>query len=438
MLSREQNELLVRVGPETGMGQVLRRFWIPALLSAEIPEPDCPPVRVRLLGEDLVAFRDSNGRVGLLDAYCPHRRASLFWGRNEECGLRCVYHGWKFDVHGECVDLPNAPGGDIFKVNMRTLAYPTVERSGLVWCYMGPVELLPEPPAAELFNLPESHRYIEKIVLPTNWVQSMEGDIDSSHVGFLHRRLDGELLTPGHISSVMFESRAPEWTVRASDYGLTLAARRDAGAGDYLWRINQWLMPFTTLVAAPTDFPCVTNVRVPIDDETTMHLRIYARYETPLTEADYARIEERVLFPEMIPGTFQTVANRGNDYTIDRELQRRGNFSGIRSVPVQDYAVTSDQGGGAIADRSKEHLTTSDAAIVMMRKKLLEAAAALAAGNEPPEAQRSEAYRVRSIEIKLPRDADVFESTRDYTHRSIGSAPSAAKAAAEPARIDAS
>jgi hypothetical protein len=302
---------------------------------------------------------------------------------------------------------------------------------------MGPPELLPEPPAAELFNLPESHRYIEKVVLPTNWVQSMEGDIDSSHVGFLHRRLDGDLLTPGHISSIMFESRVPEWTIKATDYGLALAARRDAGAADYLWRINQWLMPFTTLVAAPTDFPCVTNVRVPIDDENTIHFRIYARYETPLTEEDHQRVQERILFPEMIPGTFQTVANRGNDYTIDRQLQRHGNFSGIRSVPVQDYAVTSDQGGGAIADRSKEHLTTSDTAIVMMRKKLLEAAAALAEGNEPPEAQRSDAYRVRSIETKLPRDADVFERTRGYTHQIKGSAQDPVPSAAAHARENA-
>ncbi len=131
----------------------------------------------------------------------------------------------------------------------------------------------------------------------------------------------------------------------------------------------------------------------------------------------------------MIPGTFQTVANRDNDYTIDRELQRNGNFSGIRSVPVQDYAVTSDQGGGRIADRSKEHLTASDTAIVMMRKKLLEAAAALASGNEPPEAQRSNAYRVRSIEVKLPRDADVFERTRYYTHQAAGTEPNPANPA---------
>jgi hypothetical protein len=256
-------------------------------------------------------------------------------------------------------------------------------------------------------------------------------------VGFLHRRLDGDLLTPGHISSVMFENRVPEWTIKATDYGLTMAARRGAGANDCLWRINQWLMPFTTLVAAPTDFPCVTNIRVPIDDENTIHFRIYARYETPLTEADHQRVQERILFPEMIPGTFQTVANRGNDYTIDRELQRVGNFSGIRSVPVQDYAVTSDQGGGAIADRSKEHLTTSDTAIVMMRKKLLEAAAALASGNEPPEAQSSDAYRVRSIEIMLPRDADVFERTRGYTHQNKGSVQDPVQSAAALARENA-
>jgi len=415
MLSHEQNETLVRVGPKTEMGKLLRRFWTPALLSSEILERDCPPVRVTLLGENLIAFRDSQGKIGLLDAYCPHRRANLFWARNEDCGIRCAYHGWKFDVGGNCVDLPNVPIGDTIKQNIKTVSYPTVERSGIVWCYMGPSELMPKPPCAELFDLPESHRYVEKVVLPTNWVQSMEGDIDSSHIGFLHRRFDGELLGPGQISSVMFQDMAPRWIVKATDHGLTLAARRDAGPDEYLWRVNQWLMPYTTLVAAPHNAAFISNIRVPMDDENSMHLRFYSRYDKPLTEEDRALVADKVLFPEMIPGTFDTIANKANDYLIDRELQRKHNFTGIKSIPVQDYAVTSDQGGGRIADRSKEHLTVSDTAIVLMRKKLLEAANALTGGSEPTEAQRADAYRVRSVEVKLPRNVNVIEEMARFT-----------------------
>jgi phthalate 4,5-dioxygenase oxygenase subunit len=416
MLSREDNELLVRPGPGTRMGELLRRFWTPALLSSEIAEPDCPPVRVRLLGEDLIAFRDSEGKVGLLDAYCPHRRASLFWGRNEECGLRCAYHGWKFDVAGNCIDLPNAPKGEIIKANMRTVSYPTVERSGLVWCYMGPAELIPTFPEAELFDLPESHRYIEKIVVPCNWVQSMEGDIDSSHVGFLHRRLDRSLLPAEHLSPSVFEDKTPRWTIKATDYGLSLAAQRDSGPDEFSWRVNQWLMPYTTLVAAPVTAPCITNIRVPIDDENTMHLRLYARYDKPLTEGDFKRINEREIFPDMIPGTFRTVANRDNDYMIDREDQKHRSFSGIFSVPVQDYAVTSDQGGGRITDRSREHLTSSDTAIVMMRRRLLESAKSLADGNEPAEAANAQAYKIRSIERTLPRDVNLEDGIKEFVH----------------------
>lgn len=409
MLSREENELLVRVGPETGMGQVLRRFWMPALLSSEVPQPDCPPVRVRLLGEDLVAFRDTNGRVALLDAYCPHRRASLFWGRNEECGIRCVYHGWKFDAEGQCIDIPNVDAGEVIKSNVRITSYPTVERSGLVWCYMGPSEPPPPLPMTELFDVPESFRYIEKILIPCNWVQTMEGDTDSSHVSFLHRDFRGPLLTKEHLADAMFQDGAPQWTIKHTDYGVMLAARRDSGS-NYHWRLNQWLMPYATVIAQPDGLPQLINMRIPIDDENTIHFRIYARYNKPLTEADYDLIDKRVLFPEMIPGTFLTVANRANDYNIDRELQKDGNFTGLRSIPVQDYAVTSDQGGGRIADRSRERLTKSDAAIVAVRRRLLQAAHDLAAGKEPPEACGGEAYRIRAVDRILPRSTDAIDA----------------------------
>ena len=218
MLSPEDNERLVRTAKGTPMGELFRRFWAPALLGSELPTPDCPPVRVNILNEQLVAFRDSEGRVGLLDAFCPHRRANLFWGRNEDCGLRCVYHGWKFDVHGECVDVPNVPEGDKIKGAMRTTAYPTIERGGIIWAYLGPPELRPVPSAAEVFDLPPDQIFVQKIILRGNWLQFVEGDIDSSHVSFLHSSTD--LDTSGaRLSPLVFADKSPVWNVRKTDYG---------------------------------------------------------------------------------------------------------------------------------------------------------------------------------------------------------------------------
>ncbi|MCH6546129.1 MAG: Rieske 2Fe-2S domain-containing protein [Deltaproteobacteria bacterium] len=185
MLSREDNERLTRTGRGTPMGDLMRRYWIPAMLTWELPEPDCPPIRVRLLGEDLVAFRDTNGVVGVLDNHCPHRRASLFFGRNEECGLRCVYHGWKYDVDGHCVDQMNEPIQ--FKDKVHLAAYPTIEQGGAIWAYMGPTELQPPPPMFAWTQVPSSHRHVTKVVQDCNWLQGLEGGIDTSHAQILHR-----------------------------------------------------------------------------------------------------------------------------------------------------------------------------------------------------------------------------------------------------------
>jgi len=168
MLTREENELLTRTGPGTPMGSLMRRYWVPALFSRELPEPDCPPVQAKLMGERLVAFRDTDGRLGLLGELCPHRTASLFYGRNEECGLRCVYPGWKFDVDGNCVDMPSEPPGRGFQHKIKTTAYPCIERGGVVWTYMGPAELKPEFPSLEWAELPEQHRFVSRHIQECN------------------------------------------------------------------------------------------------------------------------------------------------------------------------------------------------------------------------------------------------------------------------------
>jgi len=402
MLKHEDNELLVRVGPGTPMGQYLRRFWTPALLSEEIFAPDCPPVRVKLMGEELVAFRDTNGKIGLVDAYCPHRRAELFWGRNEDCGLRCVYHGWKFDTEGRCVDLPNAPDGDRIRKNMKITSYPTVERSGIIWAYLGPRDLMPEFPAAEVFNLPATHRYIQKMIIPTNWLQSMEGDVDSSHVSFLHRGAG-----PVPLSKFIFDDTAPRYNVVSMNYGLLLAAQRDAGPDHYHWRFSQWLVPNATLVASPSNRPFITNIRIPIDDVNTMHIRIYSRIDAELTNQDWDLVHSGKLFPAMKPGTYFTQGNAGNDYLIDRRDQKENSFTGIESIPLQDYAVTANQGGGPILDRSRERPTASDTAIIAVRKRLLSGVKDLLNGKEPSEPASALEYRVRPADVLMPRSVDI-------------------------------
>ena len=423
MMKREDNELLVRVGPGTPMGNLFRRFWLPVMLISEVPEPDSDPVRLRVLGEEFVAFRDTKGRVGILDAYCTHRRAHLVWGRNEDCGLRCVYHGWKFDVDGNCVDLPNAPDGERIKSNMNTRAYPTLERGGIIWGYFGPSELKPELPNAEVFEAPDSHRHIIKIVNEGNYFQFAEGDIDSSHVSFLHSNLDAKPPAGSRVTPFAFLDKAPRWSVKPTDYGLMLAAQRDAGPENYSWRINQWMLPFGTMVAAPADSPFITNIRVPIDDENTIQFRIWTHPDRPLNETEQKNARAGVIFPDMIPGTFTTVANRSNNYLIDRQDQRTRSYTGIKAIPVQDLAVSQEQGPGPIADRSLEKLTSSDIAIVAMRKRMLDAVKALMNGIEPPEARNHQAYRVRPIDAILPKSVSVDEGTRPLTMK--GAVPAA-------------
>jgi len=417
MLSREDNEILVRVGPGTPMGNLFRRFWLPIMLASEVGGPDSEPVKVNALGEAFVAFRDTSGKLGLLDAYCTHRRAHLFWGRNEQNGLRCVYHGWKFDVNGNCVDVPNCPEGERIAKSVGTRAYPVMERGGMIWAYFGPKELQPEPPATEIFDAPDSHRFIRKMIVKGNWMQHMEGDVDSSHISFLHSSLAAAPLPGSAINPAAFQDKQPRWTVRPTDYGVMLAAQRDAGPDHYSWRVNQWLFPFATLIAAPADRPFTANIRLPIDDETTMQFRVWTNPDQPLSEEQRKVAGSGVLFPDIIPGTFTPVANSSNNYLIDREDQKTQTYTGIKPIPCQDLAVIQDQGYGNIADRSLEKLTSSDTAIVTIRRRLIEAAKALAAGQEPAEPRNMRKYRVRPLDIVLPRDVDLDDGVGAITQR---------------------
>jgi len=223
------------------MGQLMRRYWVPALLPEELPEPDYAPIRVRLLGEELVAFRATDGRVGLVDAHCAHRGASLFFGRNEAQGIRCVYHGWKFDVDGRCSDMPNEPAESNFKERIRLRAYPCVERGSLIWAYMGPPDLQPALPEFEWAVVGDNQRYVSKRLQECNYLQALEGGVDLGHLSFLHRNLElkgdrrGQELTQGDPS--------PKFEAVDAPHGLMIAARRNADDDTYYWRINQWILP---------------------------------------------------------------------------------------------------------------------------------------------------------------------------------------------------
>jgi len=412
VLAREDNELLVRTGPQTPMGNFMRRFWVPIMIDSEIGDPDSAPVRVDILGEHLVAFRVTDGTIGLIEAYCPHRRANLFWGRNEANGLRCVYHGWKFDATGQCTDLPNCPEGVQLAARVKTRAYPVLERGGLIWAYMGPPELQPAFPHIEMFSTPASHRWQQKLVLDGNYFQSMEGDMDSSHVSFLHSRLDKSPF-PGSLSQPqMFEDTSPRWFTDDTPYGLALSAQRDAGPDRFQWRVTQYLMPFCTLIAAPRGERMLANVRVPIDDEHSILFRCFANPERPLSDEDIAILEGGVIAAKQIPGTFFPAENLANDYLIDRDVQKTETFTGIRSIVAQDLAIAQDQ-GGAIADRSREYLVSSDKAIIALRKRLLGRVRDLMRGIEPPEVSNPTAYAVRAVDFTLPRELRPLENAKD-------------------------
>ncbi len=249
MLSKEDNDLVTRVGPGTPMGNLMRHYWVPAMLSSELPAPDCDPVRVMLLGEKLIAFRDSHGQVGLLHNHCPHRGASLFFGRNEESGLRCVYHGWKFAPDGTCVDMPNEPAESDFRTKVKAAAYPARERGGIVWAYLGPRDDPPALPDLEPNMLADDQVMLTAIQRECNWLQGLEGDVDTSHLGFLHLgAIDPENTTPGTFAHYTVKDRAPRYSVVDTDYGAMYGAYRPADAGRLYWRIAQFLFPFYAMI----------------------------------------------------------------------------------------------------------------------------------------------------------------------------------------------
>jgi phthalate 4,5-dioxygenase oxygenase subunit len=421
MLTAEDNQLITQVGRGTPMGSLLRRYWMPFLISADV-QADGRPERVKLLGENLLAFRNTAGTVGLVQENCPHRRASLYFGRNEECGIRCIYHGWKFDVDGTCVDQPSEPESSTFREKIRITAYPCVERCGFVWTYMGPLPA-PELPRFEWMDLPETHHVPSMRVQNTNWLQALEGEFDQSHVSYLHSRLH---VNGGHsrslVDSIRSADRHPAFDVIDMPYGTCIAAGRKAPDDQRYWRVTQHLMPFFALTGIYGPDPLRPwRAWVPVDDTTVVVLGVAYHPLRPLTEEERHWEMTRSSVSNIAPesrepvsskpfGRYRPLASIDNDFFQDRDVQRTETYSGIPEFWAQDASVQVSM--GPICDRTEEHLGTSDMAIIAVRKRLLSAAKALRdAGTVPAEIANPNWYQVRSDAVIVPGNEAWFTAT---------------------------
>jgi phthalate 4,5-dioxygenase len=385
----EDNEILTRVGPGTPMGRLMREYWLPAAKSSELTA-DAPPLRLKLLGEQLIAFRDSSGRIGVMDHRCPHRCASLFYGRNEENGLRCIYHGWKYDVDGNCLDQPNLPAHQVFKDKVKAKAYKAAERNGLVWVYMGQRRPAPPLPALEANLLPPDEVRIDFVQRQANWLAGVEGELDTSHIGFLHFGS----VTAGDMQASLqrfaLANRSPEYVSKETDYGAVYAAYRPADDGSTYWRFGQFALPCWTMPPINAFADNILNrAYVPMDDTHTMIVDVVWKHAyqrmVGSTQVAGGKTRDYNYLPNTTDwlGRFRLAGNNSNDHLIDREVQRTASFSGIEGIQPQDQAVQESM--GEIVDRSFENLAGSDIMIARVRRLLLKAARGIAAdGTLPP------------------------------------------------------
>lgn len=399
MLSATDNEMLVRTDAGTPMGQLVRQAWIPALLSEELPERDGTPVRVKLLGEELVAFRDTNGAVGLLEEHCPHRGTSLALGVNEECGLRCLYHGWKWAVDGTCLDAPTELEGSMVTARVRAKAYPTREAGGMVWAYMGGAKTPPEFPNFEFLSMPSDRLMAFKIREDCNYAQAVEGTIDSAHAGILHRESPWS-----HEAKYAHEKDLkPKLEVEFTPYGLRYAAVRRFDAERLHARVTQVVLPFYTFIpqdgAGPRMNRRLVNAFVPRDDYSTWHFQWFFDNTRPVNRA--SRIDEG---GHWIDKDFRKLRNIDNWYLQDRAAMKTKTMAGIDGVVTQDHAVCETQ--GVILDRTKEHLGTSDVAVVAWRRLMLRRARSLAESPQPAELfpEPVEWRKIKAVTFVYPQE----------------------------------
>lgn len=418
MLTPDLNELLSRTARGTPMGELFRRFWLPAICANEIVA-DGSPVRLRIMHEELIAFRDSSGTPGVIEAFCSHRLAPLFYGRNEECGLRCPYHGWKFDVNGKCIDIPNVDQalGDRLKSRTGLTAYPVREAGGLLWVYMGPADKMPPFPRFEMTEAPVNHVHAARWLQRSNWMAGLEGEIDSAHISWLHKHF-GEEVNPIGGGTEVADDGAPEITLRNTEYGFLYGSRRSRHE-EYYWRVTHWLAPMFSLIPRSPGAFAFGGGRawVPIDDDNVTCFNMYYRIDRPVSQIELDYFASGAGFPPRLESgairlgdrspidTFLPVANIDNDYLLDRQMQKDVNFSGIWGANEQDRALQESMrmapGSTGIVDRSKEHLIESDRAVVTMRQRMAKLAKALSAGEEPGEPGALAQVRLRALSRML-------------------------------------
>jgi phthalate 4,5-dioxygenase oxygenase subunit len=424
MLRKEQNDLLTQTGPGTPAGKLFRCYWLPVLLAEELPENDCPPVRVKIMSERLLAFRDTEGRLGLIDEFCAHRGVSLWFGRNEEGGLRCPYHGWKYDVTGQCVDVPSEPEESGYCRKIKLKSYPMIERGGVLWAYMGPPDQQPPLPEWEFAAVPSAQRYVSKRLQESNWLQAMEGGIDSSHVSFLHRGdLNSDPLFKGAKGNQYNLADArPVFEVVESAGGLYIGARRNAENDRYYWRITQWVLPSFTMIPPRGNHSVHGHFWIPIDDENCWTWSFDYHPIRELTAAEVAAMKDgKGIHVKCIPGTFRSAANKDNDYLMDRAAQKSGrSYSGVEGFGMQDGSIQESM--GPIVDRTKENLVSTDNGIIMARHRLLRAIKALDKGEMPPGLDPAH-QRVRSAAVVLARELAFKDAAREALTARPGMAP---------------
>jgi phthalate 4,5-dioxygenase len=428
MLTAEENALLCRVEGDAPMGTLMRQHWVPALLSEEVSEKDGKPVRVRVLGENLVAFRDSQGRVGVLDELCPHRRASLVYGRNEECGLRCLYHGWKMDVEGNVTEMASEPQGSALKQKVKHKAYPAREAGGFVWVWMGTADAMPAfepPPFAPSEDTTIS---ILKVRVPCNWAQITEGQIDSAHSSSLHSsdmvpaRIDSAAATETNWLRPSTD-RSPRMQAERTSYGFRYAAIRrpikNAATHDYI-RMTVYVAPFISLIPPNSSYN-IASVIVPIDDENSaFYFVAWGGAACPDTDAWRKFHSARVGVD--LDAEYNPLRNLSNDFRQDRQAMKEGNFTGIEGIPNQDMAMWTSM--GRIVDRSKETLGASDLAIVEFRRLMIEAARFVQAGG--PALGTTEP---RIPQIAIASYQGIVPKTTDWRELGSGSLSAEAKKA---------
>jgi phthalate 4,5-dioxygenase oxygenase subunit len=413
-MTPDQNDLLCRVEGPAPMGLLMRQHWMPACMSEEVAEADGTPVKVRLLGENMVIFRDTQGRVGALDEKCPHRRASLAFGRNEECGLRCLYHGWKFDVNGNAVDMSSEPTDAKLRQSMKTKSYPVQEAGGFVWVWMGDAsDVAPfDPP--NWTTAPLEKISIVKMHAACNWAQVLEGSIDSAHSSSLHSsNMPSATAVAGSTATdeVWFRpsnDKSPRLEIQRTPFGFRYAAIRKPLIGadeqDYV-RVTLFVAPFTVHIPSNDQYH-LSQMLVPIDDVNTMFYWVAWHPEKGIAQDAWRRFCGAEIGKDVEPVTFRKVRNSANNYLQDREAMKAGDFTGIYGIPAQDMAMWESM--GAIADRGEDKLGSSDRAIVAFRKQIYRAAQGIQRGEVPFDAARARIphAKLMSFEGMVPKGED--------------------------------